>query len=829
MKTDSRTTMIAGAIGVFALFASPGLSQDSGRTDARPELEALVTPNADEIEGSVALARPSRRIMPLQTLKNGRGDLNLDGFYDSQEFEFWVDRNVQLDKVQLNLGYLNSDKILADNSGIDVLINGQPITRLPVVEGKQPVRAQIKLPKTLIRQGVNTIALQATQQHVLGCSNDLRPELWTSLEPNTSYMILDEFRDSQELLLSALDEPGRWWPLAGRPVEVITARDRVDETLLRAGTLVSQGYALRSESPDLKFRHVVWDATQDSQSTSAALGDLSFNESNLYGIDVFLAIRPDLKGTPAEIIADQVTGPTIAIVGRDGKAPLLVLSGRDSADLLIAAAAFANPDIDLPEDAAIASITRVPATKAEETFTLTSDGTYSFADLEFVQGNAINPTATLDFDLPSEFYAADNRRATIALSYAYAPDLPRNSNIQVLVNNDIANIIRLERAGGDVVTERRLPIELARLRPGRCTISFVPYLAGGKDGACLPPSSQRPRIEFFDDSTISMPELLLVSHQPDLNLFRSTALPYSKNNGADASLAVTSSDSETIGASWTLAGRLARSAGYPLIDLDTSLGGANDRGHTIIIGPYDDLQAALNQPHEIDPVLLASVELQGPQVFDVAETEVPAGPVRQALAAEIELDSQSHSQSSSSVVAAERRNAWRDELAPNDDGWPDMFRDYDVLKETVNDGFVSVAGFFRATPLSAGRMAFRDDNFDALIFASESKQGPGTTTTIITARDEAELAQAVENLVRPEIWDNLEGTAAAWDVNGSSVATATLVPVFRTSDVPEELAEKKLYYANLLAANPVIWVFLALGVVGIMTVISWVALRVRRH
>jgi hypothetical protein len=92
----------------------------------------------------------------------------------------------------------------------------------------------------------------------------------------------------------------------------------------------------------------------------------------------------------------------------------------------------------------------------------------------------------------------------------------------------------------------------------------------------------------------------------------------------------------------------------------------------------------------------------------------------------------------------------------------------------------------------------------------------------VVAVDAAVLEQAVADLVRPERWDRLEGTAAAWRLDAETMATATpVLPAAVPTDA--DLATLPLWYANWFAANPARWflvVVIGAGVLGVAVSIA---------
>jgi hypothetical protein len=411
----------------------------------------------------------------------------------------------------------------------------------------------------------------------------------------------------------------------------------------------------------------------------------------------------------------------------------------------------------------------------------------------------------LDLTMPAGLVARDNRKMTLRLDYAYAADLPRGAVLEVLVNDAVVRQLRLDRPEGAMVRDRRVRLELARFRPGENTIGFRAGVAGEPRGACGEGPGRW--VEVFADSELEVPPLVDVDRYPDLAQLAGHG-PLTRDGGGALGVTVARAEPAVVGAAWTVAARLAAARERPLPQLEVREGVRTTRRHGLWIGPAGALE-----PEVAAASGLARVVLGGP------EGSVPA-------ATPTTVDS--------------RRTAWREELARTERPGP-----LDAFAGTLSDavGLEAAArliapvaptpdtlrawrdravAFFRLDEAEESARLPRDTRFDGALAGLPRRGAAGEVGAelFLVAADAARLEVAVADLVRPERWRQLEGTAAAWRVDAATMATARPVePVAVPSDT--SLGALSLWYANWLAAHPGRWFLVVVaGALGLGAVVA---------
>ena len=178
-----------------------------------------------------------------------------------------------------------------------------------------------------------------------------------------------------------------------------------------------------------------------------------------------------------------ITGPYLAVLPIDGNADhvMLVVSGSSEAEVSSAAAAFADFRTPLPRlDRAVVKplpLDLVPAVRS-----ISAGGTYSFNKLGMHSGpagNGTEPSAVVPFDLPPDFFAADNRKARMTLDFKHTPNLAPGSMVDLKINSSYRSPIALDKTQEgtyqgysisfplNLAAARRKPDRLRAPDPGR--------------------------------------------------------------------------------------------------------------------------------------------------------------------------------------------------------------------------------------------------------------------------------------------------------------------------------------------------------------------------
>ena len=288
---------------------------------------------------------------------------------------------------------------------------------------------------------------------------------------------------------------------------------------------------------------------------------------------------------------------------------MLVVSGSSEAEVSSAAAAFADFRTPLPRlDRAVVKplpLDLVPAVRS-----ISAGGTYSFNKLGMHSGpagNGTEPSAVVPFDLPPDFFAADNRKARMTLDFKHTPNLAPGSMVDLKINSSYRSPIALDKTQEGTYQGYSISFPLNLLRPGENRIVFEPQIQAAEGNGCPTRTEMTHSIDISEQSILELPPVARVAHQPDLHLFHSTGYPYTAPGEAGISeIVIPDGDDEGIAGAWTLAAKLAQMADQPLHQMRIGLAPSGESRHVILIGTLDRVAPVLKKGMGIEPDSLAT-------------------------------------------------------------------------------------------------------------------------------------------------------------------------------------------------------------------------------
>jgi hypothetical protein len=748
---------------------------------------------------AVAAEQPATelRVIPLRTVDNRGGPLELRGQAGQLQFRVPVEAGAKVRDARLRLVYQSADAVKSERSRMWVYLNQQSIAQLPLSSGGDAVRADIVLPPDLLTTGQNTLSLWAQQEGSRGCDADSSAALWTRLDPGNSYLALETAGPDRERNLADLADATSFIGAGSERVELLTPASPTEGSL-KAGALVAQGFALRMPDNGIAVRHRLADLKALSGRNGKVVVGTADTIRNISGLG-------DLP---------NVQGPYIGLRPIQGAGPVLIVSGRTDAEVLKAASAFADPSAALP-DAADWNVDAVrPAVPWKRT--MQEPGrSYRFKELRAISGGISNGTEArigLEMNLPADTLPAGNRKVLLELDYTYAQNLAPNSVVNVLVNGDYASMIALNDPNGENVSKHRVLLPVDRFRPGMNTIAFEPMIGSDSATGCLVRPGAGRSIAISGDSTITIPEMAHVASLPDLQLFASGGFPYvgttDPRAGSQRSFEVllTGSDSGTIGGAWTLLAKLAQTAGHPIANF--AIGpNAGYQGDVLMIGPADsldgkiasDLPPTARHVHDamrpagslFQPGTLAQSSLQPGLPPDAATVRVSPSVIKASIA---------------DARLAAQAVEWSSRMSRN-------------FRETLWPGRYAQTG---VTSLS------QIDEHSAVMAAFESPVKPRSTITVITANSGEDLEAGIASLVRPALWDRLSGGTVAWNAGSMSMQAWPADDNYRLGDIPDDWRQRILFVNAVFARNPVAWALLTLAGLLLLSGLTHVALNKRQ-
>ncbi len=490
---------------------------------------------------------------------------NLRGVDGRYAIPFNVRSDEVITKATLKLSYAYSPELLSDLSKINVLINGEVAASLtlPKEGAGAQVTQVVNLPPHLVTE-YNQLTLQLIGHYTTGCEDPQHSSLWANIS-NQSELELSTAANPLPNELAALPEP--FFDVRdGRSLRLpVVFQGQPDNNMLEAaGTMVSW-FGARANGRLLHFPAAI---------------DLIPAKGNAI---VFLSGQASISG----IKMPTAAGPALAVLANpnDPTGKLLLVMGRDSQDLKLAARALANGSKALTGP--LASITEAPELRPRRPYDapnwLRADRPVKLSELSSSQAldvTGYDPGAiAIKLRLPPDLFAWQDKGVPLNLKYRYTPQpTSANSSLTVDVNGKFVKsvpLLPIEKLGtgpmlAKLQSDETLPMQalaripLAMLQP-RSQIDLRYQYDYIKQGECRDVIIDNVRGAIDPESTIDISGYGHFLAMPDLAAFGRIGFPFTRL--ADLSqTAVVLPDQpkvQELSVYLDLLGRLGESTGYP--------------------------------------------------------------------------------------------------------------------------------------------------------------------------------------------------------------------------------------------------------------------------
>lgn len=484
-------------------------------------------PSVLALDDGVQVRRPSFKdlgaLFPLQ----------LRGVDGTSGVAFSVRSDEVVTGARLKLNYAYSPALLADLSHIKVIVNDQVAATIPVTTQRagENLQREIVIPPRLITE-FNRLNLQLIGHYTLECEDPMHSSLWANVG-NDSVLELTVAPVALANDLALL--PGPFFDRRDvRPLELPMVFGSVPNTgtLQAAGTMSSWFGALAG------FRGATF---------PSLVGELPARGNAVVMIS-------GKAQAPAGLVLPDIQGPTVAVVShpadRNGK--LLLVMGRDDAELAIAAKALAIGSSAL--SGPLARITEVTELKPRKPYDapnwLSNDRPVKFGELVEAEGLNVSGYSPdlirMNFFLPPDLFAWRQKGIPVDLRYRYTPrPNPDKSTLNINVNQQFLRSLPLlavthEEPGAlDRLLTKVVPkvaaaperetfhIPLFKL-PAQSQLQMHYFYDVVKQGACkdVPLDNVRGSVEA--DSTIDISGFQHFIAMPDLAAFGNAGFPFTR-------------------------------------------------------------------------------------------------------------------------------------------------------------------------------------------------------------------------------------------------------------------------------------------------------------
>ena len=738
-------------------------------------------------------AAPPRPIMPslapatpaetLRFLPSTLEGLKLTGETGDLRWPVYLTAAQAIAPIKLRLGYESAVSILKETSRLEVKVNDRSVG-VDAIDAATGLRiVEFALPDGLVKPGYNAISLSVRQQHRVDCSVAATYELWTTLDPKETGLLI-----------------------AGSTRTVTDLAD-LPALLPRADGSMPIHIVLTGKTNPAHVQRLIR-ATQQIALNGRFLQpavDFETGDADAYGLDLAVGTRAALGTLPKLSGSLGVSGPVARFVPGETGRPLLVVTGSTDADVDEAISRIAASATLIGTPAGLLAAQSYPATK------VSGGDSLQLADLglrsSVFDGRLLRRSFNLM--LPADFLASDYGRGTFDLVGGYASGLTRDAQVRLDVNGHSSGVIKMPSAKGDTFNHNQLFLPLSLMHPGLNRIDMFAETPRPEDTTCA--ASNDKRFMFLDKTELTLPTLARVERLPDLAGLTNGGLPYTR--GAPR-LVVPKPDRETMAAALSLTARAAVSAGALVPFTFATKVSSATTGSTLVVSPAQAM----------DPVLLGNAGLDAAKIEAAwkdfapppkADAETPQarwwlasneGPAACRLpghddplatpTGRIPVSKRTGPAAASDDIV----DRWSGTERPSD-GWRDRL----ITTAHIVTAWADRANVFKAR--EADRIA-RDTS---MILAQSIDSGLGdSVTTIVTAPDAATLRASVACLFDPRVWSKVHGRLASIDASTGSVAAIDSTSPRYVSSGTVSLSNSRLVLAGWFSLNPLAFVGTAL-------------------
>lgn len=720
---------------------------------------------------------------PLRLFRERPEPLTLRNSTSQETIFIPVSPRMRVRSARLHLEYTNSAALLRDRSLLRVSLGGRILAQVALDPDQPNGVLEITLPSDLLRESYNELTFWVAQHYTLECEDPSAPELFTQIDVDGSYLVLDAALEPLTPTLADLDElidPRLWGPYR---LSILGAGS--GDAALRSGGLVAQGAALR-----LRYKSPLIASASPARRAPDPAGETAgwrfpgLDQQRHAGSDLALVgTRAELAPLVDASLAAAIDGPFLGVYALDADPRhfALVVSGTTAEEVELAARAFAFSTFPLPDVAgsriAELSVPELPDYSAANAVHENRTYPFSYFGYETETLEGISPgSVELDVQVPPDFFVRETSAVELSLHFAYGAALRADSVLNIFLNGRFQDVIYLRNENGEVFRDYRVPIPLRSFRSGANVVSFVPQMMPLITGDCQAIQDRNLVFTLFDDSTLELPDAAHFVDMPDLSRLATTAFPFGvEGDGSGMGVQVLAEEASVVGAAWTLLAKLAQVRSLPLPEAEVSYTRPDDERDWLLVGPASSLDAEMLDGA---PVGLGElIDVPHPAAVREHPEAAPAGLLGRFF-------------------------GWLASLFRVEGADPPLRREVVRLEQTGG----------------LGRFA--------LLMEYESPWEGGRTAAVVTAEDGERLYAGVAQLVDPGFWDNLDGDVALWTLEPGSLRTAEVADRYKVGQLG---AQSRLEY--FFSKNPWFWTLLLLVLMLVFALAALFLLRRyrRRH
>ncbi len=768
LKTVFGLLVLCISASVFSAEEKPPVSSEKVERLGLPTLPTDKAPFSDTLESKETGVNIKTYNFPLMDFMPHPKPIVLRKANDQHALYFPVSNRIDVTYAELRLKFTNSISLLQDRSQLRIKLNDITVAQLPLRADQPQVDVVVELPAELITSGFNNLTIWVAQHYTLECEDPAAPELWTEIDTFNSELKLTGQLQPIDIMLSELDQV--MGPAIGNPQSYrILMPEQFDENHVATGALIAESIGLRHFYRSPLFMSGTAQTAPVADFDSTISNEFSgLDQDALSGSDnVLFGTRDELKPYLSSDVLSEIKDAFIGIfpLPSDPKYFVLVVSGTTKEELKRAATAlnFSNfPYTDAKTS--LIKATDIPANSrfGRKQF-IKTDRLYTLEELGLetstVQGSGYHEF-DLTFDLPADFYAAEDATVNLKLDFSYGARMRDDSILNVKLNNAFERVIALRDPNGAVFKGYEITIPLRAFNPGRNQIRFEPALIPSVGGECIAVNDRNLQFTLYGSSIIKFPFATTYVGLPDLNLFSNTVFPYRRHGQAEPmTVSVLSNDHDTIAATWTLMAKFAQVADGPVMNAEFLYSLPEDDREIIVVSPFDKLDEKMMKA--------APIQLNGSGSYSYPVSETLEGrKVEKGFLAQL----------------------------------PNLFGNKKEEPETL--------------PLKARIKQNINPQAHGVAMAFQSPYSKERSITVFTAETGEKLHRYMEAIVQPNLWSKLSGDVALWTDESKSVNTQSIGKKFYIGDAG--LRDKTRYQ---ISDNPWWWI---IGVFLLIFLLAWI-------
>ncbi len=695
-----------------------------------------------------------------------------------------ISPRLEIKKANLHLVFYSSLANIPRRSMLKIIVNGIAIAQIPLGRNSDRMVFDVNIPKNLLKTGYNCFKFQAIQHYTTSdCEDPNTPELWTEIDTVNSKIQLDAIlkpvRPSLALLNEFVDK--RLWN--SYTLTVITPHKRLTEDELKWGALVSMAVAER-----LQFLSLNVDLTSlDELKRLHPIywRRLPFPRIDFSKIDsdaVLIGTRDQLKDYIPKSIYKSIKGAFLGMYSQNNylNRYLLIVSGQTPQQVTKAATVLDFLSCPLPDrQTTIVDSIKIPNLPPDSGENRVVGGaTYTFKSLglDTITLKDIRPqNITLTLWLPPDLYTNEYANVKLRLHLAYGAGFRKDSVLNIYLNNHFQAVIHLDNPDGARYQGYEIDIPFRSFQPGPNAITFQPRLIPSITGQCELINRENLLFTLFGDSTVTIPKAQHLTELPNLRLFQNSGFPLNRDPyGSNLYVLLTNTHQDTIAASWILLGKLTQITGVALYKV--SLGYNLDKSKDMLV---------MGTTNTIDNSILQNA----PVTFGDNGRLMCPSPLREPQKTEVY----------------------------NPPKWlPDWMQEDLRSTDKVSINRPEKKVYLRLQN-SLGR--------NAIMMEFESPFKSKKTIVCVLASKPTILYSCVRKLITPQLWYNIFGEAALWNVNSQHICCQLPDKFYLIGNANNT---SKLVY--IFSKHPVYWMLTLAILFGLLILITAILLSwIRRR